>query len=90
MALSMNLYGGMEVIHTGNSHLFGYIREFEKQKILIINNFSDEPQKMEADRLEVCGVRADIVNLLTNELVSLENGLTIEIYRAVWLDISLE
>jgi amylosucrase len=31
--------GGMEVIDTGNSHLFGYIRAFNNQEILIINNF---------------------------------------------------
>ena len=82
--------GGMEVIHTGNPHLFGYIRSFKNHKILIINNFSDKPQKMETDRLAVYGAGKSVINLLTSEIVSLENELTIEDYRALWLDISTE
>jgi len=80
--------GGMEVIDTGNSHLFGYIRAFASQKIIIISNFSDEAQKVDADRLEMHGAGAEAVNLLSDELFSIEGGLVLEGYRAVWLDIS--
>ena len=80
--------GGMEVIDTGNSHLFGYIRAFESQKIIIISNFSDEAQKVDADRLKMHGAGGEAVNLLSDELFSIEGGLVLEGYRAVWLDIS--
>jgi len=49
--------GGVEVISTGNPHLLGYIRAFENQRILVINNFSDKPQKMDTGRLEIYGAR---------------------------------
>jgi len=80
--------GGVEVISTGNPHLLGYIRAFENQRILVINNFSDKPQKMDTGRLEIYGARGGVVNLLSDAVVSLEGDLMVEDYRAVWLDIS--
>ena len=80
--------GGVEVISTGNPHLLGYIRAFENQRILVINNFSDNPQKMDTGKLENYCARGDVVNLLRDEVVSIEGGLMVEDYRAVWLDIS--
>ena len=80
--------GEMEVISTGNPHVFGYIRAFENQRILIFNNFSDEPQKIDVGRLEILGARGNVVNLLSDEVVSIEGDLTVETYGAVWLDVS--
>ena len=80
--------GEMEVISTANPHLFGYIRAFENQKIIIINNFSDEAQKVDAEILEMYDASGDVVNLLRDEVVSTKSGLLVEGYRAVWLDVS--
>ena len=80
--------GEMEVISTGNPHLFGYIRAFENQKILIVNNFSDEPQKMEGSRLDSYGARGDVVNLLNGDNITIDGDLLIDEYRAVWLDVT--
>ena len=85
--------GGMEVIHTGNPHLFGYIRAFNDQKILIVNNFAEEPQKMDATHLNACGVKKDVINLLNNEVLSSGSDLVLNDHQSVWLstvgDISL-
>ena len=80
--------GGMEVINTGNPHLFGYTRMFENQKILILNNFADEPQKMDANRLSACGVKGEAVNLLTDEVLAENSDQILEDHRCVWLGIS--
>ena len=80
--------GGMEVISTGNPHLFGYIRAFDTQKIFIINNFSDKLQKVDADVLELYGAKGEVVNLMSDEVISIDGGLLIEAYRVVWLDVS--
>ena len=80
--------GGMEIISTGNPHLFGYIREFENQRILVINNFSDNPQKMDTAIFEIDGPKGDVVNLLSGEVVPIQGGLMVGNYSAVWLDIS--
>jgi hypothetical protein len=43
---------------------------------------------MDTGRLEVYGARGDVVNLLSDEVVSIEDGLMVEGYDAVWLDLS--
>ncbi|MGD2268762.1 MAG: alpha-amylase family glycosyl hydrolase [Desulfobacterales bacterium] len=80
--------GGMEIIHTGNPHLFGYIRAFDNQKILIVNNFADEPQQMDAAQLKACGIKGDVINLLNGEVLPDNSDLILDDHRAVWLDIS--
>jgi len=80
--------GGMEVIHTGNPHLFGYIRAFNDQYILIVNNFAEEPQRMDAAHLNACGVKGDVINLLNGDVLSSGNDLVLNDHQSVWLDIS--
>ena len=80
--------GGMEVIATGNPHLFGYIRAFENQKIIVVNNFSDQPQKMDTALLKGHGAGKEAVNLLSDEVLTIEGALPLDEYRSVWLDIS--
>ena len=43
---------------------------------------------MDTGRLEMYGARGDVVNLLSDEVVSIESGLMVEDYGAIWLDIS--
>jgi amylosucrase len=80
--------GGMEVIHTGNPHLFGYIRAFNSQKILIVNNFSEEPKMMDASHLAACGVKSAVADILNGEILSSFGDLILYGYQSVWLDIS--
>ena len=80
--------GGMAVIDTGNPHLFGYIRAFDGQKILIINNFSEKPQTMDVAHLNACGARAGDANLLSGETLSSLSDFILYEYQTVWLDIS--
>jgi glycosidase len=80
--------GGMEVVSTGNPHLFGYIRRLKDQKIISINNFSDISQKMDFDVLDKYGASGDVVNRLTDEVVTIDGDLLIGAYRAVWLEVA--
>jgi amylosucrase len=80
--------GGMEVIHTGNPHLFGYVRAFGSQKILVVNNFAEEPQKMDALHLNACGATKDVIDLLNNEVLPSGKDLVLNGQQSVWLDIS--
>jgi amylosucrase len=80
--------GGMEIIHSGNPHLFGYIRALNNQKILIVNNFAEEPQKMDAVHLKACGVKGDAIDLLNEEVLPENSDLMLDDHRSVWLDIS--
>ncbi|MGA9177996.1 MAG: hypothetical protein WBZ05_12195, partial [Desulfobacterales bacterium] len=63
-------------------------RAFKDQKILIINNFSEEPQTMDAVHLNACGVKDDVMNLITNDVLSSGKDLVLNGHQSVWLDIS--
>jgi amylosucrase len=80
--------GGMAVISTGNPHLFGYIRAFEDQKIMILNNFSDRSQKMDGAVLAKYGAKNEALNLLRNEIIPVGGAFRLGEYQPVWLDIS--
>lgn len=82
--------GGMEVIDTGNPHLFGYIRSDGTQKLLIINNFSEFDQVMTADRLAAAGMTRDADETFTQKTLPAGEDLLFDGYRYMWIDISVQ
>jgi amylosucrase len=80
--------GGMEIVDTGNPHLFGYIRSFGDQSLLMLNNFAEQPQTINAKQLQHCGKMGHAVDLLRNEIISFDADLQLQDHQAVWLDIS--
>jgi amylosucrase len=80
--------GGMRLVATGNGHLLGFVRAHNGQKILVVNNFSETPQRMDAHRLSACHFLGDAVDLLTDTVVSSGDDLTIPGLQSVWLDIT--
>jgi len=77
--------GGLEVVSSGNPHLFAYIRQNQGQRILIVNNFSERPQSMSADLLESLGFGEGGLDLVADQQVDSGRGLDLEAYRFVWL-----
>jgi amylosucrase len=80
--------GGMEVVQTGNPHLFGYIRANGNQRLLIINNFSEFDQVMKADRLAAGGMTRDAYEMFTQKTLPAGEDLAFDGYRYMWIDIS--
>jgi amylosucrase len=76
---------GMEVIDTGNRHLFGYLRAHADQRILVVASFAETPQRMEARFLRPWFQDVRALDHLTGEMVSLTDGLELDHHRAVWL-----
>jgi amylosucrase len=76
----------MEVIDTGNIHVFGFVREFENQKLLIVNNFSDYPQSMSENRLRVYGLGYRFVDHVSGHTFSANEPLYLGPYGFVWLE----
>ena len=79
--------GGMEVIDTGNAHLFGYLRQDDTQRILVVNNFSSQPQSMAADVLAAFGKTGDCTDLVTGEKIATGGKLELDSYRFLWLEL---
>ncbi|MGA9535245.1 MAG: alpha-amylase family glycosyl hydrolase [Desulfobacterales bacterium] len=80
--------GGMQVIDTGNPHLFGYTRQTADQYLLIVNNFSETPQTMSTRALRACGCGRSSTNLITGTILDTEAALQLGGYGFVWLDCS--
>lgn len=78
--------GGMEVIETGNPHLFGYLRSHAEQQVLVVANFAEDAQRMSAEHLRPWNDRKALDHL-TGEWRSLGEDLTLDHHRAVWLEL---
>lgn len=78
--------GGMEVIGTQNPHLFGYVRQKNGQRLLVINNFSEHPQAMSENRLRLYGLGYRFVDLITGESRSAREPLHVGPYQFLWLE----
>jgi amylosucrase len=80
--------GGMELADTGNPHLFAYIRDGGDQRLLIINNFSEYAQVMNAVKLVASGMTSDTHEIFTQRTIPPGEDLEIDAYRYLWIDIS--
>ena len=80
--------GGMALADTGNPHLFAYIRDGGDQRLLIINNFSEYTQVMNAAKLTASGIRRDSHEIFTQRTIPAGKDLEIDAYRYLWIDIS--
>jgi amylosucrase len=76
----------MEVIESGNPHLFGFVRHHGGQRLLVVTNFSEHPQAMEANRLRVYGLGYHFADLVSGQAYSAEQALRLEPYQYVWLE----
>ena len=76
--------GETEIIDTGNPHVFGYVRHLG-ERILVLNNFSEQAQTVRANDLRVHGLSYSFCDLVTGEQITTDEDLTLEPYRFVWL-----
>jgi hypothetical protein len=80
--------GGMELVDTGNPHLFAYIRGDRKQRLLIVSNFSEFAQVMKFANLASAGMPNHAFDLFTQQAFPPGKDLELDGYRYVWIDIS--
>jgi len=81
--------GDMEVIDTGNPHLFGFVRSHSDthsgERLAILANFTEAPQTLEAYRLRQHGFTRPGTDQLAGEVYRLEHELTLEPYQLLCL-----
>jgi amylosucrase len=69
-----------EIVETGNDHVFGYFCTHGEHSVLVLANFSDITQHLEARRLRLLGLRKSVVDLVTGKTIVAAHELTIEPY----------
>jgi amylosucrase len=79
--------GGMEVVDTGNPHLFAYLRSHAEQRLLVVANFSEATQTSDARFMLPWVPEGEALDRLSGHRVALADGLVLEHHRAVWLEL---
>jgi amylosucrase len=79
--------GGMEVVETGNPHLFAYLRSHDEQRLLVVANFSESAQALDARFMLPWVPEGEAIDHLSGQRVALADGLVLDHHRAVWLEL---
>lgn len=79
---SLSALGGQQTrfIPTDNPHVFAYMRE-HGQRVLVIANFSEQPQTVDERLLAIVGLSLNVVDLISED----EPSLTLEPYQFQWI-----
>ena len=78
--------GYMEVFDTGNPHLFGYIREYAGQRLVVVNNFSEFEQPLPQAQLNTATAATRFVDRVSGQFFPNGGGLTLSPYQFLWLE----
>jgi amylosucrase len=80
------LWGGeIELIDSGNPHIFSFVRNHGGQRLLVAANFHDAPQQMDANRLRVYGSGYHFADLVGGPPRNAAAPLNLAPYEFVWL-----
>lgn len=74
-----------EFTDTGNRHVFGYFRNHDQYSVLVLANFSEREQRLEARRLRHMGMRKILVDLYAGRTVAATQELILEPYQLMVL-----
>jgi len=71
---------------SGNDRLLAYVRSSGGQRVLVVANFSEAPQEMEANRLRLTGGSTRLRDLLTDTVHVTREPFVLGPYGFVWLE----
>ena len=74
-----------DIVDAGNSHVFGFFRNHDQYSVLVLGNFSEDAQRLEARRLRLMGMRKTMVDLLAGRTITAAQELVLEPYDFVVL-----
>lgn len=70
-----------EFIETGNKHVFGFFRNHDHHSVLVLANFTERTQTLEARRLRQMGMRKTMVDLYEGQSIVANQELIMEPYQ---------
>jgi amylosucrase len=77
--------GEMEVIPTGNDHVFGYVRRYTGKRLLVLANFTEQQQSVAANEVRLYGLGYTFTDVVSGQTFTLAEDLKLEPYQFVWL-----
>lgn len=76
----------MELIATDNPHVLAYVRAHEGNRLLVLANFSDEPQTVAGNRLRTAGLGRFFQDRIRGTTLATSVDVTLEAYGFLWLE----
>jgi amylosucrase/maltose alpha-D-glucosyltransferase/alpha-amylase len=70
-----------EIVDTGSPHVFGYFRRHDEQNVLVLANFSERPQVIEARKLRLLGLRKTVTDIVAGQTVNAVRELDLDPYQ---------
>ncbi|MEZ4859812.1 MAG: alpha-amylase family glycosyl hydrolase [Caldilineaceae bacterium] len=76
----------MEVINVGNDHVFGFVRTHGRQRLVVLANFTEREQQLQANEVRLYGLGYEFTELIGATAVTLAQPLLrLEPYQVMWL-----
>ena len=69
-----------------NDHVFALIRQSPRGRVLVLGNFTEQPQRVPAYRLQELEFERVLVDCLTDRPVDPRDGILLEPYEQLWLE----
>ena len=76
----------MEVVDTDSPHVLGYVRVNEARRLIVLANFSEQPQELDGNKLRTVGIGRFFEDKITGETYVTSEPVVLEPYQIVWLD----
>ncbi|KAA3662055.1 MAG: amylosucrase [Calditrichaeota bacterium] len=70
-----------DIVETGNKHVFGFFRTHQQHSVLVLANFSEKEQSLEARRLRMMGMRKNMVDLFAGNTITATQELIVDPYQ---------
>jgi amylosucrase/maltose alpha-D-glucosyltransferase/alpha-amylase len=74
-----------EILDAGNNHVLAYFRQHLEQSVLVLANFTEKDQNIEALRLRQLGLRRTLTDLVAGKLVIASETLKLDPYQLMVL-----
>ncbi|MEG3638215.1 amylosucrase [Magnetococcus sp. PR-3] len=74
-----------EVVDLENTHVLGFFRQHMEHSALVLANFSEKPQKIDASRLRQLGLKKTFTDLVSGHFIVATSELMLEPYQIVIL-----
>lgn len=76
----------MELITTANEHVLGYVRMNDGNRLIVLANFSHDPQEIEGNKLRTAGLGRFFQNVIDDKTYATSERLVLEPYQILWLN----
>lgn len=75
----------MELMDTQSPHLLSYVRSNASNRVIVVSNFSEHPQKVNSNRLRTAGMGRFFEDLYTGKTITTANDVELGPYEFLWL-----